>query len=76
VGKKVAKSDKTQPGLRFTFRLYRCIVTLFIFDDMTENIQIAVSSILQSTVKKPPIFIIKTDRIRVIYKMGTKLYIY
>ena len=44
-----------------------CIVTLFIFDDMTENVQIAVSSLQQTTVRKPPSFIIKADRIRVIY---------
>jgi deferrochelatase/peroxidase EfeB len=39
-----------------------CIVTLFIFDDMTKNVQIAVSSLLQSTVRKPELmFIIKTE---------------
>jgi hypothetical protein len=38
------------------------IVTLFIFDDMTKNVQIAVSSLLQSTVRKPELmFIIKTE---------------
>jgi hypothetical protein len=51
----------------------RCIVTLFIFDDMTKNVQIAFLRIPQSTVRKPQFFIIKTDRIRVIYEMGTKL---
>jgi hypothetical protein len=40
---------------------------------MTKNVQIAVSSVLQSTVRKPPFFIIKTDRIRTIYEMGTKI---
>jgi hypothetical protein len=41
------------------------IVTLFIFDDMTKNVQIAVSSLPQSTVRSvrtpPPLFIIKTE---------------
>jgi hypothetical protein len=30
------------------------IVTLFIFDDMIKNVQIAVSSLPQLTVRKPP----------------------
>ena len=40
------------------------VVTLFIFDDMTKNVQIAVSSLPQSTVRSvrtPPLFIIKTE---------------
>jgi hypothetical protein len=40
--------------------------------DMTKNVQIEVSSLLQSTVRKSPFLIIKTDRIRTIYEMGTK----
>ena len=32
-----------------------CIVTLFIFDDMIKNVQIAVSSLPQSTVRDPQI---------------------
>jgi hypothetical protein len=47
------------------------MVTLFICDEMTKNVQIAVSSLPQSTVGKPSFFMIKTDRIR--YEMGTKL---
>ena len=50
-----------------------CIVTLFIFDDMTKNVQIAVSSLLQSTVRKHEIDVYNKNRIRVIYEMGTKL---
>jgi hypothetical protein len=39
-----------------------CTVTLFIFDDITKNVQIAVSSLLQSIVRKPELmFIIKTE---------------
>jgi hypothetical protein len=38
---------------------------------MTKNVHIAVSSLPQSTVRKPSFFIIKKDGIRVIYKMGT-----
>jgi hypothetical protein len=40
---------------------------------MTKNVQIAVSSLQQSTVRKHEIDVYNKNRIRVIYEMGKKL---